>query len=64
MHRIRCAMQDGSLLKVGGNGGEVEVDETKEGIIAVTYCCLRLGRHVADWIGTDYISPDMSASVY
>jgi transposase-like protein len=28
MHRIRCAMQDGSLLKVGGNGGEVEVDET------------------------------------
>jgi transposase-like protein len=28
MHRIRCAMQDGSLMKVGGNGGEVEVDET------------------------------------
>src|SRR5271165_2773423 len=28
LHRIRCAMQDGSLLKVGGSGGEVEVDET------------------------------------
>ncbi len=26
--RIRLAMQNGSLLKVGGDGGEVEVDET------------------------------------
>ena len=24
-HRIRVAMQNGSLMKVGGNGGEVEV---------------------------------------
>jgi transposase-like protein len=28
MHRIRKAMQDGSFMKIGGNGGEVEVDET------------------------------------
>src|SRR5262249_10837411 len=28
MHRIRKAMQNGSLLKLGGNGGEIEVDET------------------------------------
>lgn len=28
MHRIRKAMQNGSLLKLGGNSGEVEVDET------------------------------------
>jgi len=28
MHRIRKAMQNGSLMKLGGNGGEVEVDET------------------------------------
>jgi transposase-like protein len=28
LHRIRLAMQSGSLLKVGGNGGEVEADET------------------------------------
>jgi transposase-like protein len=28
MHRIRLAMQTGSFLKMGGNGGEVEVDET------------------------------------
>ena len=28
LHRIRLAMQAGSLLKVGGNGGEVEADET------------------------------------
>ena len=28
LHRIRKAMQDGSLVKVGGNGSEVEVDET------------------------------------
>jgi transposase-like protein len=28
LHRIRKAMQDGSLVKLGGNGGEVEVDET------------------------------------
>ena len=28
LHRIRLAMQNGSLLKVGGNGGEVEADET------------------------------------
>lgn len=27
-HRIRMAMQNGSLMKVGGDGGEVEVDET------------------------------------
>jgi transposase-like protein len=28
LHRIRLAMQNGSLLKMGGNGGSVEVDET------------------------------------
>ncbi len=28
LHRIRLAMQNGSLLKMGGNGGEIEVDET------------------------------------
>ncbi len=28
LHRIRLALQSGSLLKVGGNGGEVEADET------------------------------------
>ncbi len=28
LHRIRLAMQSGSLMKVGGNGGEVEADET------------------------------------
>jgi transposase-like protein len=28
MHRIRKAMADGSLMKMGGNGGEVEADET------------------------------------
>jgi transposase-like protein len=28
MHRIRLAMQRGSFLKLGGGGGEVEVDET------------------------------------
>jgi transposase-like protein len=28
MHRIRLAMQSGSFVKLGGNGGEVEVDET------------------------------------
>ncbi len=28
LHRIRLAMQAGSLLKIGGNGGEVEADET------------------------------------
>ncbi len=27
LHRIRLAMQNGSLLKVGGNGGEIEADE-------------------------------------
>jgi transposase-like protein len=28
LHRIRKAMQNGSFLKLGGNGGEVEADET------------------------------------
>ncbi len=28
LHRIRKTMQDGSLVKLGGNGGEVEADET------------------------------------
>ena len=28
LHRIRLAMQRRSLMKLGGNGGEVEVDET------------------------------------
>jgi len=28
VHRIRLAMQNGSLLKMGGSGGAVEVDET------------------------------------
>lgn len=28
LHRIRKAMQTGSLMKMGGNGGAVEVDET------------------------------------
>jgi transposase-like protein len=28
LHRIRKAMQDGSFVKLGGNGGEVEADET------------------------------------
>lgn len=28
MHRIRLAVQAGSLMKMGGDGGEVEVDET------------------------------------
>jgi transposase-like protein len=28
LHRIRKAMQNGSMMKIGGNGGVVEVDET------------------------------------
>jgi transposase-like protein len=28
MHRIRLAMQRGSFIKMGGGGGEIEVDET------------------------------------
>lgn len=28
LHRIRLAMQTGSFVKMGGNGGEVEADET------------------------------------
>jgi len=28
MHRLRLAMQNGSILKIGGKGGAVEVDET------------------------------------
>jgi transposase-like protein len=28
LHRIRLAMQTGSLIKLGGSGGEVEADET------------------------------------
>lgn len=28
LHRIRLAMQSGSFMKIGGNGGEVEADET------------------------------------
>lgn len=28
LHRIRLAMQSGSFVKLGGNGGEVEADET------------------------------------
>jgi transposase-like protein len=28
LHRIRKAMQDGSMLKLGGGGGEVEADES------------------------------------
>jgi transposase-like protein len=28
LHRIRLAMQQGSFVKLGGNGGEVEADET------------------------------------
>jgi transposase-like protein len=28
MHRLRLALQDGSTLKLGGDGGEVEADET------------------------------------
>lgn len=28
MHRIRLAMQSGSFVKLGGDGGEIEVDET------------------------------------
>ncbi|HZU29925.1 MAG TPA: IS1595 family transposase [Candidatus Angelobacter sp.] len=28
LHRIRLAMQNGSIMKLGGNGGNVEVDET------------------------------------
>ena len=28
LHRIRLAMQHGSILKLGGGGGTVEVDET------------------------------------
>jgi transposase-like protein len=28
LHRIRLAMQNGSILKLGGNSGEVEADET------------------------------------
>ena len=28
LHRIRLAMQTSSFVKLGGNGGEVEVDET------------------------------------
>ena len=31
MHRIREAMQTGSFMKIGGNGGPVEVDETHIG---------------------------------
>ena len=28
LHRVRLAMQNGSLMKLGGNSGEVEADET------------------------------------
>lgn len=28
LHRIRKAMQNGSMMKLGGNGGEIEADET------------------------------------
>ena len=28
LHRIRLAMQNNSFVKMGGKGGEVEVDET------------------------------------
>jgi transposase-like protein len=28
LHRIRLALQSGTMMKVGGNGGEVEADET------------------------------------
>jgi hypothetical protein len=28
LHRIRLGMQSGSLMKLGGNGGEVEADKT------------------------------------
>ena len=28
LHRIRLAMQNGSMMKLGGNGGEIEADET------------------------------------
>ena len=28
LHRIRKAMANGSMMKIGGNGGEVEADET------------------------------------
>ncbi len=28
LHRIRLAMQNGSIMKFGGSGGHVEVDET------------------------------------
>ena len=28
LHRIRLAMQQGSIMKLGGSGGHVEVDET------------------------------------
>ena len=28
LHRIRLALQAGTMMKVGGNGGEVEADET------------------------------------
>jgi transposase-like protein len=28
LHRVRKAMQDGSFVKLGGNGGQVEADET------------------------------------
>jgi transposase-like protein len=34
MHRIRLAMQNGSLMKLSGIGGEVEVDETFIGGLA------------------------------
>ena len=28
LHRIRLALQNGSMMKLGGRGGMVEVDET------------------------------------
>lgn len=34
LHRIRLAMQNGSILKMGGSGGEIEVDESFIGGLA------------------------------
>lgn len=37
LHRIREALKNGSLLKMGGNGSPIEVDETFVGGIAKKY---------------------------
>ncbi len=46
LHRIRLAMQNGSFMKIGGNGGEVEADETFIGGKARNMHLAKKGRRI------------------